>query len=135
MRDRYDLRLICLSAGLELTAGLPTYGRSPPREGDPVIELRSLFDELVRRTGNGALLEAYDRVEGQLLQFFDAERRVFGDVAAEADRLLELAATEANGDLRAALRADHERRRNAAAILSLDLARPHPDPDPGQERS
>ncbi|MEH6664495.1 MAG: GntR family transcriptional regulator [Brevundimonas sp.] len=123
VRDRYVFRLACLLAGLDLTSGLPTRGRSPPRGGAAVDGLHALFDALVRRTGNAALVEAHGRVAGQLRQFREAERRVFADVDAEADRLLVMAAAERNGDLRAGLGAYHERRVEAAAILALDAAR------------
>ena len=103
VRDRYGFRLTCLLAGLDLTTGLPTYGRTPDREGAPVLELHGLFDGLVRRTGNAALMDAYDRVRGQLLQLRDA------------------ASTNGNGNLREALRAYHDRRAGAAAILLLDV--------------
>ena len=121
VRDRYGFRLACLSAGLDLTAGLPTFGRTPRRDGEPMIELQSLFDGLVRRTGNAVLWEAYHRVCGQLRPFALSERRVFGDVDAEADQLLAVASTDLNGDLREALRTYHDRREGAAAILALDL--------------
>lgn len=123
VRDRYGFRLVCLLAGLDLTAGLPTYGRTPRRHGDPISELHALFDELVRRTGNGALRRAYERVRAQLRQLEDAERRMFEDAEAEADRLLNLATEDRNGELRAALRDYHDRRGDAAAILSLGAAR------------
>ncbi|MEQ7154266.1 GntR family transcriptional regulator [Brevundimonas aurifodinae] len=123
VRDRYGFRLTCLLAGLDLTTGLPTYGRTPRRDGAPVLELHGLFDGLVRRTGNTALMDAYDRVGGQLLQLRDAERRLFADIDAEADRLLAAASANGNGDLREALRAYHDRRAGAAAILSLEVAR------------
>ncbi|MDM8354286.1 GntR family transcriptional regulator [Brevundimonas diminuta] len=126
VRARYGFRLVCLLAGLDLTAGLPTYGRTPQRDGEPVSELHALFDELVQRTGNAVLRRAYDRVTGQLRQFEEAERHAFGDADGEADRILALAAADRNGELRAALRDYHDRRGDAAAILSLGAARLRP---------
>ncbi len=132
VRDRYDLRLAYLSAALDLTAGLPAYGRSPPRDGAAVTDLVDLFESLVRRTGNGALLDAYHRVDGQLTPFRSAERRIFADLDAEADDLLELAATRTNGDLREGLRAYHFRRGRSAALLSMDVAG-HPGGEGGED--
>ncbi|MDP3406303.1 MAG: GntR family transcriptional regulator [Brevundimonas sp.] len=134
VRDRYGFRLICLSAALDLMAGLPTYGRTPDRGDAPVPELRRLFEGLVRRTGNAALMDAYLRVDGQLRQFRDAERRVFTDIEAEADRLLAHASAVRNGDLREALRVYHDRRAGAAAIVALDVARQQSDGGAGVDR-
>lgn len=127
VRDRYGFRLICLLAGLELTAGLPAYGRAPRRERDAVSDLDRLFGELVRRAGNGALIDAYRRVEEQLSPFGAAERRVFPDLESEAERLLILAEAERNGALRDGLGVYHRRRSDAAALLSLDVGRMHTD--------
>lgn len=125
VRDRYGLRLICLLAGLDLTSGLPTQGRTPRRGEDAVADLRALFDELVGRAGNAALLDAYDRVEGQLLEFTPPERRLFEDVDREAEDVLAVAGRDDNGELRTVLRRYHQRRIEASAILALDLARDH----------
>lgn len=127
IRDRYEFRLICLMAALDLTTGLPTSGRSPERAGDPVLELAAFFDGLVQRAGNAVLLEAHGRVGGQLLQLRATEARVFSDARAEADALLTLAAAEANGALRESLRRYHSRRADTAAILAVDLARHRSD--------
>ena len=54
---------------------------------------------------------------------------MFEDAEAEADRLLSLATEDRNGELRAALRAYHDRRGDAAAILSLGAARFRPASD------
>lgn len=123
VRDRYDFRLICLIAALDLTVGLPSYGRLPPRGGSSLLDAGSLFESVVRRTGNRALLTAFRRVDGQLRQFRDAEARIFRDVPAEAERLFQLAEEEVNGALRKALHDHHQRRSRAAALLSLEVMR------------
>ncbi len=123
VRDFYGVRLICLLAGLELTAGLPAFGRRPAATDDPRPELSRLFDTLVRRAGNGVLLAAYARAAGPLRQVEAVEAAVFPDAAAEAGGLLEVAATEANGPLREALTRYHARRHAAAGLLSLAVGR------------
>ena len=124
VRDRYGFRLICLLAALDLTSGLPTYGRTPDRGEAPDRDLHDLFDGLVRRSGNAALGRAYDRVVGQLRRLDAAAIRIFPDAAVEADRLLALAAADRNGDLRDALGVYHARRAGSAAILALEAGRP-----------
>ena len=133
VRDLYGFRLVCLLAGLDLTAGLPAYGRKPERDGHPVGELNRFFDSLVRRTGNAVLLDAYARVAGQIRQLQAAETRVFMDVSSEAGLLLDVASTEMNGDLRDALRRYHARRSEAAGLLSLGLARGRLEDAPGED--
>ncbi len=123
IRDRYEFRLICLLAALDLTTGLPNLGRFPERGGDPVLDVAAFFDGLVQRAGNAMLLEAHERVGGQLLQLRAAEARVFLDIRAEAEALLALAGAEANGALRERLRRYHARRADTAAILAVDLSR------------
>jgi DNA-binding FadR family transcriptional regulator len=123
VRDRYAFRLACLTAAMDMTAGLPAYGRSPRARPDPAAALEALFDRIVRRAGNGMLTAAHERVSGQLRRFRDAEARMFADLEAEAGALLALAAEEANGALRQALGAYHDRRVQAASILALDAAR------------
>lgn len=132
VRDRYGLRLICLLAAMDLTRGLPTFGRAPDRGAAPLEELRDLFDGLVRRSGNAALARAHDRVVGQLRRLDAAADRIFPDAADEADRLLTLAATDRNGDLRDALALYHARRAGAAAILALEASRPAGADDEGR---
>lgn len=119
VRDRYEFRLACLLAALDLTTGLPAYGRLARSEG----ELQGLFESIVRRTGNTALLAAYHRVEGQLRQFQEAEAHVFPDVEAETERLLALASGEMQAAFREALRAHHHRRSRAAALLVMEIGR------------
>lgn len=123
VRDRYGFRLMCLIGALDLTAGLPTYGRLPPQDSAAPLDAGLLFESVVSRAGNGALLAAFNRVDGQLRQFRDAERRIFQDVAAEAEHLFRLAEEEANGALREALHHHHQRRSRAAALLSLEVTR------------
>lgn len=119
VRDRYEFRLACLLAALDLTAGLPAYGRLAPSGG----ELKALFESVVLSTGNTALVAAYHRVDRQLHQFQEAEANLLPDIEAEAERLLVLASEETQGAFREALRAHHHRRSRAATLLVMEVVR------------
>lgn len=122
VRDRYSFRLACLWAGLDLSEALPGGGCRYLQGGSAAGALHDLFGRLVGRSGNALLIKAYGLVSGQLRILRDVENRLFDDQEAEAEALLTLARDEAGADLRQALKAYHDRRIQAAAILALEAS-------------
>lgn len=117
IRARYGFRLICLKTSLEMTADLAD--RTPYRRvvDDPQQDLVQMFDQLVRRSGNPVMAEAFSR-EGHMLTILaTAEARVFRNLDAEALGILEAS----NGDLGARIEAYHRRRIEAATLLMLEI--------------
>lgn len=120
VRDRLAVRLHCLTIGLN---GLAEAHRPLRREGvdEPDGQgLAARMLRIVRATGNAALVDAYRRVDSQLIQLAGAERRVFRDVEAETGRLLDLFAAPAGSGLGEALGAYHHRRMEAAPLLIME---------------
>lgn len=119
VRDRFSLRLHCLSLSLEGVAQGPRPG--PIASGQrPVETLASSMLWKVRGTGNEALVGAYERVCSQLLQLSRAEERLFCDLEAEAEAIIPLFAGASASGLRAALIDYHQRRMVASPLLVLE---------------
>jgi len=123
LRDRYEFRLTCLLAALDLTADLPGYRRRSRTDATAAPDLRRIFEDVVRRSGNAVLLAAYQRVGVQLRQVLEAERIVFIDVDVEADRIKVLADEGAPQAFCEALRTYHHRRIRAAPHIAAEIAR------------
>lgn len=124
LRDRYWVRLRCLTESLNLTAGLP----APPgisvadTAGDG--EVRDLFERMVRQTGNRALIEVLQRVDAQLRTLGQAEARVFADTDIEARILTRIGHVGSRIQLLTAIEAYHRRRMESAAVIVLEVERP-----------
>lgn len=119
LRDRLWVRSRCLTTALELTADIP------PRAGladDDDQTVAWLFHRIIGATGNRALAEVYARVDSQLRLLGDAEAGVFGDIAAEAERLLQLG-RDVPQALAAGIDAYHQRRIESAALIVLEVQR------------
>jgi hypothetical protein len=123
LRDRFWARSRMLAASLDLTAPLAGAASAPD---DRVVAAGAVFDRLVRRTGNRALIDAFRRVDAQLRLLGDAEGRVFPDAEAEAAELGRLAREGGRDRLKAAIEAFHARRIDGAAILLLEAERREP---------
>lgn len=122
VRDLYAFRLVCLKAGLDLSAPLPANERSRSF-GRGLSSLQGLFDRLVRQSGNAVLIAAHGQVTRQLRLFQDVEARLFRDLEEEAQALLTLARRDDDGAFRAALSDYHDRRTCAAVLLALEAGR------------
>lgn len=121
LRDRFWMRLRCLSTSLELTFDMG--GSAVPADGPVDCVVRDLFDRIVRATGNRALVESFRRVDAQLRMLGDAEAAVFPDAAPEADELARLGREGSRIQLAAAIDAYHRRRMDRAAVLVLEVER------------
>ncbi|OYX58017.1 MAG: hypothetical protein B7Y86_03105 [Brevundimonas subvibrioides] len=66
------------------------------------------------------MVDAYQRVNSQLVQFAGVERQVFGNVDEEADALVRLFKQSTSSDLVEALAVYHNRRMDAAPLLILE---------------
>lgn len=120
VRDRFAFRLQCVAQSLasesadqrrEQGAG----GRAPG------LDLADRMLLAVKRTGNAALVDAYQRVCSHLVQLASAERRLFRDFEEEARGLLSLFEQSRSGnELLAALAGYHHRRIEAAPLLILE---------------
>lgn len=126
LRDRLWVRYQYLALSLDLTAGLQSSPSEPGLSGAAAV--RDLFDRLVKATGNHALIDAFGRVDAQLRSLGDAERRLFDDLAAEADELVRIQTVGSQTQWRTAIDAYHRRRIESAALLVLELDRPGPRP-------
>lgn len=126
VRDRLAFRLHCLSIGLN---GL---GRqAAPDDPGHRPNLASRMLRAVRGTGNSALVEAYRRVDSQLVQLAGAERRIFSDVDQETSDLLRLFDSPPGSGLKEALTAYHRRRMDAAPLLVIEAEAGRDRPPPG----
>nr|WP_303694512.1 GntR family transcriptional regulator [Brevundimonas subvibrioides] len=120
VRDRLAFRLVCLETSLN---GLDRAPRPVDRGSRPSPVCRSLAEQMlraVRSTGNAAMVDAYQRVNSQLVQFAGVERQVFGNVDEEADALVRLFKQSTSSDLVEALAVYHNRRMDAAPLLILE---------------
>lgn len=131
VRDRLSFRLHCLLASL--VHGEDSHDFGPDPEGHDTMAGR-LSDHMrlaVKRTGNAALVEAYQRVSSQLEQLSGAEQRLFPDLEAEAERLVRLFERRDDQDLSQAITEFHQRRMKAAPLLVLEAeaSRPTSAPD------
>ncbi len=119
VRDRFSLRLYCLSLSLEGAAQETRLGQITCDEG-PVGALAGCMLWRVRSTGNAALVGAYERVCSQLAPLHRAEARLFPDLEDEAQAILSLFAGAPVSGLRAAISDYHQRRMLAAPLLVLE---------------
>lgn len=131
VRDRLAFRLHCLATAVN-GAGQAHRARNTGPAPDRVR--LSLADHLLRavqETGNAALIDAYQRVNSQLIQLAPAERRLFVDIDAEAEALVSLFEGPPGGGLPEALTAYHHRRMEAAPLLVIETKSGR-SPPPGE---
>lgn len=131
VRDRLTFRLHCLRASLEHAGDRFELGTGQ-RETDKRHGLRDHMLMAVRRTGNAALVEEYQRVASQLHQLGRAEGRLFRDHETEAEALVALFEGADRDTLLGALIAYHQRRIEAAALLVMEAESQRPTPDQGR---
>lgn len=123
VRDRYALRLYCLTFGLNGVAQV--HARANGSDPAEPMNLAGHMLRAVRGTGNRALVEAYRRVESQLVQFARAERRVFKDHDDEVADLVRLFERPPGSGLAEALGEFHRKRIEAAALLIMEAEAEH----------
>lgn len=129
VRDEMSFRLLCLRIGLN-GAG-QVHGLGPRKTGGGTHE-QALHDHMIRAvrgTGNGALVEAYERVSSLLAQLAVAEQRLFEDLEAEAQAIVTLFEAPAGSGLPEALAVYHQRRIDAAALLVVEAEAGRSAPD------
>lgn len=119
VRDRFAFRLQCVVSSLTSTGQIQ--GREQGFNGShgAVRDLDNHMLRAVKRSGNAALVDAYQRVYRQLVQLAPAERRLFKDFEAERGAIVQLFETW-GGDLPKALLTYHQRRIEAAPLLILE---------------
>lgn len=122
LRDRYEFRLACLLAALDLISPLPDYRRLSRADPTPEPDLPTIFENIVRRSGNAVLLGAYQRVDAQLRQLLEIEDRLFPDADIEGYRLKGLADSGPPESFREGLRVHHNRRILAAPLMAVEIA-------------
>lgn len=118
VRDRFAFRLHCLTFALDLAGAVRGLTGSEDRNPADVL---GRMAHLVRIAGNSVLVEAFERVGGQLSVLLEPERRLFADVDTEATAL---SAALDQGDrdrIREGLQAYHQRRIEAAGALVLEI--------------
>lgn len=130
VRDRYAFRLQCVL--VSLTDAGRTQGREQGLNGSGQNDLGVSEHMLraVRSTGNPALVDAYLRVNGQLVQLAPAERRLFKDFDEEEARLVALFRSPTGDGLPSALAAFHRRRIEAGPMLVLEAEAARDAPRP-----
>lgn len=121
IRDRYRFQLTCLSAALVRVAPAGI-----DRGVSPVISVRTLFDQIVSRSGSLALNDAYGRISALLSMFAGAERVLFADIREEAGELYDRHNSSDRHGLAETLERYHARRIGRAADLLTALS--HGDP-------
>jgi hypothetical protein len=120
VRDRLEFRLQCVINSL--TASRTSMARDQAMAGSGVQAGRALpglMLRAVKRTGNAALIDAYQRVCSQLIQLAPAEVRLFPDLDSEEADVVRLFETADDG-LAEALTLYHHRRMEAAPLLILE---------------
>ncbi len=117
--DRFAFRLQCLVSSLTSSSQIQgrEQGYNGSRQSD--CDLAGHMLRAVRRSGNAALVDAYQRVSRGLIILDPAERRLFKDFDAERRAIVELFEVS-SGELLDALRAYHHRRIEAAPLLILE---------------
>ncbi|CAN5309725.1 GntR family transcriptional regulator [soil metagenome] len=120
VRDEMSFRLLCLRIGLNGAGQVHGLGPKSATGGSPQRVLHDQMVRAVRGTGNGALVEAYERVSSLLAQLAVAEQRLFQDLEAEAQAIVTLFEAPAGSGLPEALAAYHQRRIDAAALLVVE---------------
>ncbi len=120
VRDGMSFRSLCLELSLNGAGQVHGQGRAREAADSPEQALREQLFRAVRDTGNGALIEAYQRISSLLAQLITAERRLFADLEAEAASIIALFESPPGLGLPEALAAYHQRRIDAAALLVVE---------------
>lgn len=119
VRDRLAFRLHCLATALN-GAGHIHRARSNGSAETGHLDLAAHMLRAVRETGSAALVDAYQRVNSQLVQLAQAERRVFKDLDAETAAIVSLFEGAPGAGLPQALALYHHRRMDAAPLLIME---------------
>ena len=127
VRDRYTFQLTCLKAALALVAPAVVFSIS----AQPAAT-RSIFDQIIRRSGSSALADAYQRVSALLGVFASVEGILIPDREQEARELHRCLADPERRGLIDALERYHGRRIALAADVVTALGEggsqaDHPD--------
>lgn len=120
VRDRLAFRLQCLATGVN---GASQEHRAHGHGLAAQITRLGLSEHMLRTvqgTGNAALIDAYQRVNRQLVQLRPAERRLFTDLDEEAEALVRLFEAAPGTGLPEAIAAYHRRRIDAAPLLVVE---------------
>ena len=123
IRDRYAFRLQCVVQSLRGTVDGGSSDQALRGTHDAGPDLPGHMLQAVKRTGNAALVDAYQRVCSQLIQLQAAEERLFGDIVEEAGRIVlqfDQPRIAADVSLVEALATYHRRRIEAAPLLMLE---------------
>lgn len=120
VRDRFGFRLHCLATSLNGAAQIHRVRNSGAAAEERRIGLAEHMLRAVQGTGNAALVEAFQRVNSQLIQLEPAERRLFRDFDEEAASLARLFESGPGEGLPEGLTAYHRRRIEAAALLVIE---------------
>lgn len=123
IRDRYAFRLQCVVQSLTGAVDSGSSDQELRGTHDAGPDLAGHMLQAVKRTGNAALVDAYQRVCSQLIQLQAAEKRLFGDIVDEAGRIVlqfDQPRGAADVSLVEALTAYHRRRIEAAPLLMLE---------------
>lgn len=120
-RSRYAFRLNCLRWCLEAASLLPGehWGDRASREGG-AYPAAAVFERIVQLSGDGALKEAFSRVDLQLAMLAAAEARLLDDLEAEANSIFQALSRRDIPGLMRALTAYHHRRIALAVPLLLE---------------
>ena len=123
IRDRYAFRLQCVVQSLtdKVEGAKPAQALRGTHDAGGDLSAQML--RAVKRTGNAALVDAYQRVCSQLIQLQAAEIRLFGDAEAESSGIVRQFGQPAGApaaSLVEALTAYHQRRIEAAPLLMLE---------------
>ncbi|MGE7197534.1 hypothetical protein [Brevundimonas sp.] len=124
IRDRYAFRLQCVVQSLTGAVDGGSSDQALRGTHDAGPDLPGHMLQAVKRTGNAALVDAYQRVCSQLIQLQAAEKRLFGDIVDEAGRIVlqfDQPRIAADVSLVEALAAYHRRRIEAAPLLMLEV--------------
>ncbi len=123
IRDRYAFRLQCVVQSLTGAVDGGSSDQALRGTHDAGPDLPGYMLRAVKRTGNAALVDAYQRVCSQLIQLQAAEERLFGDIVDEAGRIVlqfDQPRVAADVSLDEALATYHRRRIEAAPLLMLE---------------
>jgi len=123
IRDRYAFRLQCVVQSLTGAVDGGSSDQDLRGTHDAGPDLAGHMLQAVKRTGNAALVDAYQRVCSQLIQLQAAEERLFGDIVEEAGRIVlqfDQPRITADVSLVEALATYHRRRIEAAPLLMLE---------------
>lgn len=121
LRSRYVFRLQCLRLAVDAAPALPPGGWAEPAPQPGASSAASVFREIMQRSGDDVLQDAFHRVELQLEPVAASEARVMGELQAEVEALARRLAQEDPAPLVEALILFHRRRVEFALPLLLDL--------------